>query len=109
MNESFTVTPAPVTVQFTPSSWYLTKSNLTLSASIQSWSAGPPNALGTVIFSNGATLLSALPVPVNAKGVATLTIPASALPNGSDALTATYSGTANYASGSTTITVQVAH
>ena len=108
-NQNFTVTPAPVIVQFTPSSWYLTKGNLTLTASIQSWSAGPPNALGTVTFSRGATLLSASPIPVNAQGVATLTIPASALPNGSDALTARYSGSANYASGSATITVQVAH
>jgi hypothetical protein len=107
--QNFTVTPAPVVVQFTPSSWYLTGGNLTLTATIQSWSAGPPNSLGTVIFSKGATLLSAVPVQVNASGVARLTIPATALPNGYDALTAAYSGSANYASGSTTITVQVAH
>jgi hypothetical protein len=50
-----------------------------------------------------------VPVQVNASGVARLTIPATALPNGYDALTAAYSGSANYASGSTTITVQVAH
>ena len=49
-NQSFTVTPAPVVVQFTPSAWYLTGGNLTLTASIQSWSAGPPNATGSVKF-----------------------------------------------------------
>jgi hypothetical protein len=107
--QNFTVTPAPVIVQFSPSSWYLTGGNLTLTATIQSWSAGPPNTLGTVTFSKGATVLSAVPVQVNASGVARLTIPATALPNGYDALTAAYSGSANYASGSTTITVQVAH
>ncbi len=107
--QNFTVTPAPVIVQFTPSSWYVTGGNLTLTATIQSWSAGPPNTLGTVTFSKGATVLSAVPSQVNASGVATLTIPATVLPNGSDALTAAYSGSANYASGSTTITVQVAH
>ncbi|MFZ0747332.1 MAG: Ig-like domain-containing protein [Terracidiphilus sp.] len=107
--QNFTVTPAPVVVQFTPSSWYLTGGNLTLTASVQSWSAGPPNTTGAVTFKYGATVLSGVAIPVNASGSATLTIPASSLPNGNDALTAIYSGGANYATGSTTITVQVAH
>lgn len=107
--QNFTVTPAPVIVQFTPSAWYLTGGNLTLTAAIQSWSAGPPNATGAVTFKYGSTVLSGAAVPVNASGSANLTIPASALPNGNDVLTATYGGGTNYASGSTSITVQVAH
>ncbi len=50
---SFTVTKAPVVVQLTPSSSYLTGGNVTFSVAIQSWSAGPPNQLGTVVFYNG--------------------------------------------------------
>ena len=49
----FTVTNAPVIVQLTPSTWYLTGGNLTLTAAIQSWSAGPPNQIGTVVFYDG--------------------------------------------------------
>ncbi len=108
-NQSFTVTPAPVVVQFTPSAWYLTGGNLTLSASIQSSYAGPPDATGSVTFTYGSTVLSGAAVPVNASGAASITIPASNLPNGSDKITATFSGGANYAIGSTSITVQVAH
>ena len=51
----FTVTKAPVILQLTPSTWYATGGNVTLSVAIQSWSAGPPNALGTVSFYNGST------------------------------------------------------
>ena len=96
-------------VQFTPSTWYLTGGNLTLSASIQSSYAGPPDATGSVTFTYGSTVLSGAAVPVNASGVASITIPASSLPNGSDKITATFSGGTNYAIGSTSITVQVAH
>jgi len=106
--ENFSVTPAPVIVQFTPSSWYLTGGNLTLTASVQSWSAGPPNSTGSVTFSRGSTVLAV--VPVNTSGVAVSPmIPATSLPNGNDVLTATYSGGTNYATGSTNITVQLAH
>jgi hypothetical protein len=108
LNESFTVTPAPVNVQFTPSAWYLTGGNLTLTAAVSSWSAGPPNATGMVTFSFGRTVLGGAAVPVNVAGTASITIPAATLPNGTDLLTATYSNGANYASGSTSITLQVA-
>ena len=104
--ENFTVTPAPVVVQFTPSTWYLTTGNLTLTALIQSWSAGPPNNTGQVTFADGKTVLSV--VPVNSSGSASFTI-TSALANGNHTFTATYSGGVNYATGSTSITVQVAH
>jgi hypothetical protein len=109
ITEGFTVTPAPVIVQFTPSSWYATKGNLTLTAAVQSSSAGAPNATGSVTFSYGGTPLSVSPITVSASGSASLTIPVTSLPDGNDVLTATYSGGTNYATGSTSITVQVAH
>ena len=104
---TFSITPAPVYVQFTPSSYYLTGGNLTLSAAVQSWSAGPPNATGSITFSFGNTVLAT--VPVNAQGKAATTVAAASLPNGTDTLTATYNGGANYASGSTSISIGVAH
>jgi hypothetical protein len=103
---TFVVTPAPVNIQLTPSSWHLTGGTLTLSASIQSWSAGPPNAIGTVSFFDGSKLLGN--VPVNASGVAAITVPASSLSNGSHTIAAYYSGGANYAAGTSTITITVA-
>lgn len=105
--ENFSVTPAPVIVKFTPSTWYLTGGNLVLTATVQSSSAGPPNSTGSVTFSFGNTVLAV--VPVGTTGVAVSpAIPATSLPNGNDVLTATYSGGSNYATGSTSITVQVA-
>lgn len=105
--EPFVVTPAPVNVQLTPSAWYLTGGNLTLTAAVTSWSAGAPSSNGVVTFIFNNAPLGA-PVPVDANGMAAITIPASALPNGADGITATYSNGTNYASGSNTITVQVA-
>ena len=104
---NFAVTPAPVQIQFTPSTWYLTSGTLKLTAAVQSWSAGSPNATGQVTFTRGATVLGS--APVNASGVASISIPASSLPNGNQTLTATYSGGLNYGTGSTSITIQVAH
>ena len=104
---NFSVTPAPVVILFTPSAWYLTGGTLKLTASVQSWSAGPPNATGLVTFKRGATVLGS--APVSAAGVASISIPASTLPNGNQTLTASYSGGVNYDSGSTSITIQVAH
>ncbi|HTU49797.1 MAG TPA: Ig-like domain-containing protein [Acidobacteriaceae bacterium] len=104
--QHFTVTKAPVILQLTPSTWYATGGNVTLSVAIQSWSAGPPNALGTVSFYNGKNLLAT--VPVTASGTAATTVTASSLGNGSKTLTASYSGSANYASGTTSVTITVA-
>jgi hypothetical protein len=105
--ESFTVTPAPVNVGLTPSTYYLTGGTLKLSAQVQSWSAGAPRSTGSVTFSIGNTVLGV--IPVNAAGQASLSVAASALPNGSDSITATYSGGINYATGAASITVRVAH
>jgi hypothetical protein len=95
-----------VNVSLTPSTWY-TKvgTSVTFSSSVASWSAGPPNATGAVSFYLGATLLAA--VPVNASGQASYTT--ANLPAGSDAITATYAGGANYASGSTSVTITLTH
>ncbi len=100
--ETFTVTPAPVDVSLTPSSWYArTGTSLTFQAAVSSWSAGAPNSTGTVSFYDGTTLLSA--VPVNANGQASLTT--ASLPAGTQTITATYAGGTNYASGSVSVTI----
>lgn len=106
VNESFTVTTAPVVIQLTPSTWYLTGGTLTLTAAIQSWSAGPPNQIGTVAFYDGSRLLATM--PVSASGTASTTVAASTLSNGSHTIRASYSGGTNYSAGSSSITITVA-
>jgi hypothetical protein len=101
----FTVTPAPVNVSLTPSSWYATVgTNITFQAAVSSWSAGAPNATGAVSFYNGSTLLAA--VPVNASGQASYV--ATSQSTGSFTITAAYTGGANYGSGSASVTVTFA-
>jgi Bacterial Ig-like domain (group 3) len=105
-SSTFVVTPAPVQIQLTPSSWYLTGGNLTLNASIQSWSAGPPKALGTVAFYDGSRLLAT--VPVTNAGTAATTLSAASLSKGSHTFIASYSGSPNYSAGSSSVTITVA-
>ncbi len=102
----FTVTPAPVVVQLTPSSWYVTGGNLALNVTIQSWSAGPPNGIGAVSFYEDGRLLTT--VPVGANGTAATMVPASSLANGNHTFRASYSGGTNYSAGSSSVTVGVA-
>ncbi len=104
--DSFTVTPAPVNIAFTPSTYYLTGGNLTLSASVQSWSAGPPKSTGSITFSDGGNILAV--VPVDANGHASLTVASSTLSNGNQIFTASYAGGTNYGIGSSSVTVNVA-
>ncbi|MGB6743165.1 MAG: Ig-like domain repeat protein [Terracidiphilus sp.] len=100
--ENFTVTPAPVNVSLTPSTWYATVGTaITFQAAVSSWSAGPPDGIGAVSFYNGSTLLAT--VPVNASGQASYTT--SSLSAGSRMITATYAGGANYATGSSSVTI----
>jgi hypothetical protein len=100
--EAFTVTAAPVQVSLTPSTWYTTVgSSITFSAAVTSSSAGPPNNNGAVSFYDGGALLAT--IPVNASGLASYTT--SSLPAGSQTITATYAGGANYASGSNNVTI----
>jgi hypothetical protein len=105
--EKFTVTPAPVNVGFTPSAWYLTGGSLTLTASVQSWSAGPPKSTGAVTFTDGSKVLGVVPVDPN--GRASVTVAASALSNGTHTFFAAYSGGTNYAAGQASVVVVVAH
>ncbi|SNT41479.1 NHL repeat-containing protein [Granulicella rosea] len=77
-------------------------SYVTLTANVTSLSGGIPG--GVVVFKNGATTIGTVAL---VKGVATLTT--SALPGGTDAVNATYTGDANdNASASAPITIAVA-
>ncbi len=87
--QSFTVTPAPVVVALTPSSYYTSASGgVSFAASVSSYSAGAPNAIGAVSFYDGSNLLAT--VPVNASGQASYTT--KSLSTGSQTITASYSG-----------------
>jgi len=100
--ETFTVTPAPVIVSLTPSSWFTTAgTSLTFQAAVFSWSAGAPNATGAVSFYDGTKLLSTK--PVNSSGQASYTT--ATLSAGIHNITATYAGGTNYASGSTSVII----
>lgn len=102
--ESFSVGLAPVNVSLAPSAWYAqVGTSLTLSASVASWSAGPPDSNGTITFSDGSTSLGT--VAVNSSGQATFTT--ANLGSGKHSITAAYSGTANYAEGASTATITV--
>lgn len=91
---SMTLTATPATVGL--------GQTVTLSAAIKSF-ANPNPATGTISFWNGSTLLGA--APLDATGAASLAT--TALPAGSDTITATYSGDSNTnpASASTTVAV----
>jgi fibronectin type 3 domain-containing protein len=103
--ESFTVTPAPVTVALTPSTYNAPAgTSISFATAISSWSAGAPNATGSVSFYDGSTLLGS--IPVNASGTATFST--SSLTAGKHTITATYAGGANYASGSSSATITLA-
>jgi len=104
---NFVVTPAPVVLKLTPSAWSVTGGTLTLTATVQSSSAGAPNQIGGVTFNVPG--IAPITVPVNSSGVAVDSgIPVSSITNGTDSISATYSGT-NYATTTTTISVQVNH
>lgn len=102
--ETFTVTPAPVNVSLTPSSYYTTVgTSLTFQATVASWSAGPPNSNGTVSFNDGGTLLTT--VPINANGQASFTT--TSLAAGTHTITAAYGAGTNYGTGSTSVTINL--
>ena len=100
--ETFVVTPAPVTVALTPSTYYAAVgTNISFAATVSSWSAGAPDATGSISFYDGSALLGS--VSVNGTGQASFS-PAS-LATGKHTITATYSGGSNYASGSASATI----
>lgn len=102
--ETYLVTQAPTQIQLTPSSYYQSAgTNLTLTVSLTSWSAGKPST-GTVTFYDGTAPLGSSAVGTG--GTASLSI--STLTVGSHALSARYSGTANFAAATSgTATVQI--
>jgi len=104
--QNFTVTPAPVSVALTPSSWYAkVGTNLTFEATVNSYSgAGAPKATGSVTFSDGPTPL--VTVPVDSNGQASFST--SSLSAGSHTIAATYSGGENYGTGSGSATITLA-
>jgi hypothetical protein len=100
--ESFTVTTAPVYVSLSPSTYYANVgTNITFSVTVLSWSAGSPNAAGSVSFYDGSTLLGT--VAVNSSGQAAYST--TTLAAGEHTITATYTGSTNYASGSSSATI----
>jgi sugar lactone lactonase YvrE len=102
--ETFTVTAAPVNVLLTPSSYYAPAgTNLTFQTGVTSWSAGPPDANGSVSFYDGSALLAT--VPVNASGQASYT--SSSLSVGTHTITAAYGAGTNYGSGSSSATINL--
>jgi sugar lactone lactonase YvrE len=102
ITENFTVSPAAVYVQLTPSSWYTSASaGISFTATVNSSSAGAPNSNGSVAFLDGSTPLAT--VPVDSNGQASYST--KALAAGPHTITATYSGGTNYASGSSSISI----
>jgi hypothetical protein len=100
----FTVTPAPVNVSVTPSAWSATVGmSLTVTASVTSWSAGPPNGNGVISFYDGSSLLGQVPVDSSGSSAFGTSI----LSAGNHTITAAFSNGTNYANGlgSATITI----
>lgn len=92
ISHAFTVTPAAVQLQLTPSSHYQSASApLSLKAVLRSWSAPVPSAGSIAFYDNGVALGSA---DLAADGSATLAL--NALAAGTHTLTAVYAGTTDY-------------
>ena len=101
--QTFIVTPAPVSVTLTPSSWNPTKgTSVTMTAAVSSTTAGAPKT-GSISFFDGGTLLKT--VAVNASGIATYAT--STLGAGTHTITASYAGGTNYGTGSTSNNIVV--
>lgn len=92
ISHAFTVTPAAVQLQLTPSSHYQSASaSLSLKAVLRSWSAPVSSAGSIAFYDNGVALGSG---DLAADGSATLTL--NALAAGTHTLTAVYAGTTDY-------------
>jgi hypothetical protein len=102
---AFTEAPATVTVSLGASATTVTGSKLKLTAAVSSATAGNPNCIGSVTFSIGGNVLAT--VPVNARGVASTTVPVSSLPSGPVTIDANYGNGPNYGPGFASIVVQV--
>ena len=101
---SFTVTPAVSSVTLASSaSSAKSGTNVSFTAAVTSTSAGAPNASGSVTFKDGSTVLAT--VAVNSTGNASYSITGLAV--GLHTITATYAGSSNYATASTTTKVYI--
>jgi hypothetical protein len=101
--KSFTVTPAAVNVALTPSTYYTSVgTTISFTAAVTSWSAGAP-ATGAVSFYDGDTLLSTVPVGADGKAVYST----ASLSSGMHTISATFAGAADYASASSSATIQL--
>jgi hypothetical protein len=100
----FTVTPAPIQVQLVPNT-YSAKvgTDFKFTASVTSWSAGPPNKDGFITFYDNNVVIGKK--QVDAHGVAMLD--AGCLTVGTHNITATYGGSKNYGTGSANTQVSV--
>ena len=103
---STTPMPAASTTSLTisPSGALTAGESTTLMAKVVGSVSGPAPT-GTVQFSIGTLLLGPAPVALNGAALATLTL--TNLPSGNDAVTATYSGDANYMGSTTSAQVSV--
>jgi hypothetical protein len=102
---TFTVTSAATKMALTPSAYYApSKTSITFSVSLISWSAGTPKSIGSVSFYDGTTLLGTN--AVNANGQASYST--AALSAGYHTIKAVYSGGGNFASATGSATIQIA-
>jgi len=100
--QHFTVTPADVELSFLPDNWSPNAGqHVTLQASVASASAGAPNGIGSVAFSEGSHLFATVAVDANGNANYTTTFT-----SGMHHLTATYTG-ANYSTTTTSIDLGV--
>ena len=90
VNGTLTVTGAPTTTTLTAPASSAYGTSVTLTATVASTAGTPP---GTVTFFSGTTVLGT--GTLNASGVATLST--TAIPGGTDSLTATYAASGNFA------------
>jgi Big-like domain-containing protein len=94
--QNFTVNPALTQVQLTPSNYYpATGSSFTLSATVNSSTAGAPASGVVTFYDNGKVIGSPT---VNAQGQASLTIPT--LASGFHSYKAQFGGAPKFATGS---------
>lgn len=100
VSETVNQTPTTTAAVATPASPQAGQA-VTVTATVSSSTIAPG---GTVLFSLGGVTLGT--APLNAAGVATLTT--TTLPVGTDALTVSYAGNANYGASAATVTVPVA-
>jgi sugar lactone lactonase YvrE len=108
---ALTVTTAPtvstmvISTEYTNPYSIVSGGSAVFTVTISSTGVGIPT--GTVIFSTGSTSLATVPVVPVAGGAFQAALTTSALPVGTDLVTATYSGDANYVTSSTSGTVYV--